>query len=328
MSWIRQTNQRLSRLRYVPYRGFCYGGFIACHPHLFGIYRNCPSQKKNTVFIHCARLIAKYALRMDAWNINPVLSRSWPKFSSRLSRHSWYTRREGQQLQREEQLTFGWRWLMPYNQVWFSAGNQVEAWKPPTGLHEPGWTIWTKGNAYNPFTEIANCSLGEYSFSVIWIIQYESYQLSSHVRILGRRLMRSILKDTWMPFLCFSGTGSPILFDMIWYDFKLRKWRTTRWSTKKDLWSIHAECRLVESYFNQTASISICCRYVTESTKLKWCWCKRVIRPISFPLYLPPICLPKKVRNPWSKDAPKWIDQLWCTKWDSLLRKWLEDGFL
>lgn len=46
MSWIRQTNQRLSRLTYVPYRGFCYGGFIACHPHLFGIYRNCPSQKK------------------------------------------------------------------------------------------------------------------------------------------------------------------------------------------------------------------------------------------------------------------------------------------
>ena len=33
----------------------------------------------------------------------------------------------------------------------------------------------------------------------------------------------SILKDTWMPFFCFTGTGSPILFDMIWYDFELRK---------------------------------------------------------------------------------------------------------
>lgn len=180
-------------------------------------------KKKNTVFIHCARLIAKYALRMDAWNINPVLSRSWPKFSSRLSRHSWYTRREGQQLQREEQLTFGWRWLMAYNQVWFSAGNQVEAWKPPTGLHEPGWTIWTKGNAYNPFTEIANCSLGEYSFSVIWIIQYESYQLSSHVRILGRRLMHAAF---WrIPGCHFFVSPEPAHpFCLIWFDMTLNLW--------------------------------------------------------------------------------------------------------
>lgn len=295
------------------------------------------TKKKKTVFIHCARLIAKFAPKNGCLKQKSCpFSKLAKIFQAHLSTivlqdtvDTLVTTHAKGKEQREEQLTFGWRWLMAYNQVWMAAGNQVEAWKPPTGLHEPGWTIWTKGNAYNPFTEIANCSLGEYSFSVIWIIQYESYQLSSHVRILGRRLMHAAF---WrIPGCHFFVSPEPAHpFCLIWFDMTLNlgKWRTTRWSTKKDLWSIHAECRLVESYFNQTASTSICCRYVTESTKLKWCWCKRVIRPISFPLYLPPICLPKKVRNPWSKDAPKWIDQLWCTKWDSLLRKWLEDGFL